>query len=315
VVFDYELKLGRALKHLQDLDREIRGWLGADHYSVRYEIDLNAKWDGPIPPGRYGVPDNSAAYFLAGSVFVPGQGPGTAPEGVEFGQGLVTAFASVDEQPPRDPIGVLIGDALHNMRSALDQLAYALASAFTKPLPEEIGRRSEFPIFGDEDTKGTPNMGSKLFNGGLGKIQGWNPAAQAVVEGLQPYKRGHDFRHDPLWALHELDRISKHRLLHTGVAGFAGTAWTIQEFRNVRCIGPGLIQSLAGTVETDTPISRIYGVHPIDPAANMHMEINPAIDIALGDETVYGGEPVLRSLATIHNHLVAVVVPALAPFL
>jgi hypothetical protein len=315
-VLDYELKLQRAAKHLKDLDRDAAAWLGAGHYTVRYEVDLDAKWDGPIPPGTHGVPEGTGVYYLAGAVYLFGnEGPDLGPEGVELGQNVVTAYASIDEQPPRDPISVLIGDVLHNMRSALDHLAYALADAYTNPLTEDISSRSEFPIFGDEDRKGRLGRGATLFQSGVAKIQGWNPAAKTAVEGLQPYKRGNDFREDPLWALQELDRISKHRLLHTGVGGFAGTTWHRDGFHNVRCIGPGLIQSFAGAIETDTPISRIYGVHPVDPSAEMRVEINPAIDIVLGEETSYAGDPVLRTLSLIQAHIVSTVVPTLTPFL
>jgi hypothetical protein len=327
MMLDHELKLRRAAKHLQDLDAEIKSWLNAGHYSVRYEFDLETTWDGPIPPVLHGVPPGGAAYYLAGGVFIPGQGPGTAPDGAEFGQSVVTAYASVAEQPSREPISVLIGDALHNMRSALDTLAYALATAFSQPLTHELASGSEFPIFGDEDRKGTTGVGSGLFHqrtrkglpapgSGLAKTQGWDPRAQTVVEGLQPYKRGNDFRSDPLWILHDLDRVSKHRLLHTGVASFAGTLWDLERFTNVRCLGPGLIQSFGGAVQTDTPIGRIIGIHPIDPSTEMHVGINPAMDVAFGDQApVSVGQPVLATSNAIYMHIRDFVLPPLARFL
>ena len=71
--FDHELKLERAAKHLKDVTAEIGLWLGGDRYSVRYEFDLNAHWAGPIPPGPI---SDGGSYYLAGSVFIPGQGPG-----------------------------------------------------------------------------------------------------------------------------------------------------------------------------------------------------------------------------------------------
>jgi hypothetical protein len=141
--FDHELKLGRSLKHLQDLDFEIKSWLSANHYSVRYEFDLGATSDdipfADIAQGR--------ASWLEGPVFLPGQNRDPLPEGTHWSQDIVTALATA-EQPPTDPISLLIGDALHNMRSALDALAYALAVAFTQPLPEEVADSSEFPSSG-----------------------------------------------------------------------------------------------------------------------------------------------------------------------
>jgi hypothetical protein len=106
---------------------------------------------------------------------------------------------------------------------------------------------------------------------------------------LQPYQRGNGFRSDPLWIRHDLDRISKHRLLHTTVAGFDGAVWDIVVFTNVRAIGPGMMQSLAGTVETDTPIGRIYGINPVDPDAEMHVDIQPALDIVFSKQAPVAG--------------------------
>lgn len=322
--FDHELKMARALKHLQDLGHEVSTWLNGDHHTVRYELDRDSNWSGPIPPGP--APGNTARYFLAGSVFIPGQGPGTPPPGVQFGEGVLTAYATA-EQPPGDPIGLLIGDALRNMRSALDNLAFALSSSYTNPLSDEFANSSEFPIFGDEDRQGNSGVGEAKFTAvdrrgdpargsGLAKIRGWPPDAKTIVEGLQPYKRGQDFRSDPLWVLHELDRLDKHRLLHTTVAASRGTLWDIGEFRNIRCIGPGFIESMDATVETDTPISRIVGIHPIDPDTEMHVEIKPALAVAFSPGTsVAASQPVIDSLAAVYNYVVATVMTPLARFL
>ena len=317
--FDHELKLRRALKHRKEVNGEVGTWLNGNHHTVRYEYDP----DSVVAP-VLGAPGGN--YMLGGPVFIPGQGPGTAPEGIEFGHGLVTALASA-EDPPADTFSLLIGDALHNLRSALDALAYSFAVAFTKPLPKEIANSSEFPVFGDEDGKGIPGVGNTMFHqtskkgdpvpgSGLFKIRGCDPGVQTIIEGLQPYKRGNAFRSHPLWVLHDLDRISKHRLLHTTVAAFYGTTWDIQRFRNVRCIGPGMVVSLAGRIETDTPISRIYGIHPIDPNAEVHVEIQPAIDIAFAPGTPgVDGEPVLSTLANLYGYIVTDVLPPLLGFL
>ena len=323
--FDHELKLGRALKHLQDLNVKVNAWVKEAHYTVRYAYEPNASWDGPVPPGLADAPPGTARSYLAGAVFPPGQ-PHVAPTGAPFGQGLLTAYVTA-EHPPSDPISLLVGDALHNLRSSLDLLAFALASAHTKPLPKELADRSEFPIFGDENRKGIPGSGAAMFgartrtgdpapNSGLSKIQGWHPDAQTVVEGLQPYKRGKDFRSDPIWLIHDLDRVSKHRLLHPAVAAFSGTSWEVMMTRNIKAIGPGFYESRAGTLGTDTPIARVFGVHPIDPSADVHMEIHPALDAAFGDTARSAeGKPLMATLAELYKYVAVTVVPQLAPFL
>ena len=324
MTFDHDLKLRRALKHLNDLDAYVGTWIGQKHYRVRYEYEPDYRWDGPIPPGKVGVPPDTWRSYLAGSAFMPNQPK--EPMTDEFGVGRYMAFVTA-EQPPADPVSLLIGDTLHNLRSCLDVLAFALASAYTKPLTKEMANTSEFPIFGDEDGEGHGGMGSIRFHertkserpsarSALAKISGWHPDAQAVVEGLQPYKRGKDFRSDPLWLVHDLDRISKHRLLHPALAAFAGTLWDVNKARNIRAWGPGFLDSYGGVLEPDTPIGGIVGVQRIDPNAKVEMPIAPALAVVFGP-TASGanGKEILPTLAELYNHLAAKVIPALAPYL
>src|SRR5438105_1135848 len=63
----------------------------------------------------------------------------------ETGRRVVTL--EVDEPTPAG-WGPIIGDILHNCRSALDHLAYALAvTNLGSPLPEKVETNTEFPIF------------------------------------------------------------------------------------------------------------------------------------------------------------------------
>ena len=81
-------------------------------------------------------------------------------------------------------------------------------------------------------------------------------------------------------------------------------------------VGPGLIQVLSGRIETDTPIGRIYGVHPIDPSRDMHVEIGPATRIAFSEDTpAIAGADVVESLGAIYTYIRDGVLPVLAPYL
>jgi hypothetical protein len=278
---DHELKMKRAWKHLRDVDMEIKAWLEGGHYSV---------WPKGDP--------KAGTRWLASS-----------------------------EKPPLDPISLLIGDCLHNLRSALDNLAFSLASAYTHPLPDSFANTSEFPIFGDSDRTGAFGLGRGRFhqrrkNGdpaptsGLDKIRGWHPTAQTVAESLQPYHRGKDYGLHPLWVLHDLDRISKHRLLHTTAAHFQGITLNPSKSVNVASIAAGQIISLSGPVETDTPIGTFPPITPIDPSLDVHMEIQPAMDIAFGKGTSSAEEePVLETLYSLYTYVGGTVIPALAHFL
>jgi hypothetical protein len=238
----------------------------------------------------------------------------TLPEDPSFGKGRLTILAT-SKEPPTDPFSLLIGDTLHSLRSGLDNLAYALACAYTEPLPAKIAGNSEFPICGDEDRKGNTGVGSTLFRNGLPKIEGWDPKAREVVEGLQPYQRGNQFQSDPLWALHEFDRINKHRLLHPVVAFSENTGLSPFGCRNV-AFGPGLIEPVHGPVTTDTLIGRAYGIHPVDPKAEIEVAFAPDLDVAFSESAPAAqGERVVETLSTIYDYIVGTVLPALTHYL
>jgi hypothetical protein len=108
--------------------------------------------------------------------------------------------AQIKEAPP-DCIGLLIGDAVHNFRSALTP---------------EIEERLMFPIAGNQNRKGQPADGEAIFKSALGSgwLHGVPADAVTFIQKEQPYHwSGKDFRFHWLWSLHELDRIDKHRRL------------------------------------------------------------------------------------------------------
>jgi len=107
-----------------------------------------------------------------------------------------------DEAPP-DSISLLIGDSVHNLRACLDHLAYSLAVHHTgDPLPADMAKASEFPIFIDRD---------RYIEQAPRKIRGIAPAAQTVIERLQPYHTGSNAALHALWQLNELCNVDKHR--------------------------------------------------------------------------------------------------------
>lgn len=140
-------------------------------------------------------------------------------EDPETGECLVRA--QVIKEPPLVEWGVRVGDVLFNYRSALDQLAWQLALVHKPDMdPPE---RTEFPIFVD-----VPLFEKERAK----KIGGLSTEAQDTIERLQPYNRGGTPEFDPLWSLHELNRIDKHRvLLVTAQLANTVTFWvsTLQE--------------------------------------------------------------------------------------
>lgn len=199
-----------------------------------------------------------------------------------------------------DVFALVIGDALHTMRSGLDQLAYALSEAHTDPLDPEVVEKIEFPIFGDRPM----NPGERER-----KIGAMHPDAAAIIEGLQPHLRGEDYADDPLWVLYDLARIDRHRLLHLTVAqldsvGIGGDNLYV-ETMTLMGVGP--------EAEHGTELGRCI-VRPINPGRPMHMNVTtePQIIFKEGPRV---GRAVLPELRTIHQHITEAVIPPLEGFL
>jgi hypothetical protein len=155
------VKVERAKKHLRDLAAEL---LAADNATVvRRNLDLK--------PGE----SSEIGFRLPGMVR----------------DELVTL--------PRLQFDVVAtaGDIVHNLRSALDHLAYQLVVVGSG---KEPSRRVEFPIAKDVVTYEAEKAR---------KVEGMRPVAIKAIDSVKPYKGGND----PLWRIHELDNIDKHRTL------------------------------------------------------------------------------------------------------
>jgi hypothetical protein len=93
---------------------------------------------------------------------------------------------------------VILGEFLYDLRSALDNLVWALVLANG----EQPGRGTYFPILRQENRKAFAAM-----------TAGAHPEAVTVIQSLQPYLRGKRPGVGPLFLLHELNRLDKHQAL------------------------------------------------------------------------------------------------------
>jgi hypothetical protein len=124
----------------------------------------------------------------------------------------LTVKLSIAHHPPAI-LSILAGEVVYQVRSALDHLAYQLAVT-NVGLNSDL-KRCEFPIFIDKGKyHRVTGRGLPERNSGLDKVRSIAPAAQATIAGLQPYNRRHNPKTHPLWLLHELCNIDKHRRFH-----------------------------------------------------------------------------------------------------
>ena len=114
----------------------------------------------------------------------------------------------------------IVGELLHDLRSSLDHLAWILVVENGGDPTQD----TRFPIL-----KVAPAANKKGINPPPHVAGGASTDALAIIDAAQPYKWGPRFAEHPLWVLHELWNIDKHRhivLKGTAVESFVIPAGT-----------------------------------------------------------------------------------------
>jgi hypothetical protein len=173
---------------------------------------------------------------------------------------------------PKPHLSVLIGDAVHNFRSALDHLAFQLAAAYTDPLPATFARTSAFPIF----DSGPRFRGKRDGPGAARKMRGMSRSARACLERLQPYHRKNPHLR-LLWMLEELSNVDKHRLLPLTGAVPMGMSFHVGGTSMIRLEG---IEAFPGPIEEGKPLTRVHGEfgRPLDVTVKTSIAPDVAFD-------------------------------------
>jgi hypothetical protein len=110
------------------------------------------------------------------------------------------------EQPPVDEWGLLVGECVHNLRSALDNLAYSLARLKCDP-PTRPGTIA-FPIYRDK---------AQFEKKGRRNLDQLPDSAADLIEKIQPFQRDGSPaagtpQDDPLALLQSINNADKHRI-------------------------------------------------------------------------------------------------------
>jgi hypothetical protein len=117
----------------------------------------------------------------------------TTKDDLETGEFVVTILA---DNPPAE-IALIAGDFICSLRSALDHLAWSLASINGK-----AGRETMFPIRHDNSIEAQVAIAKATF--------GFPEEAITLIRHLQPYHHGDAYKLKHLWRLHTLWNIDKH---------------------------------------------------------------------------------------------------------
>lgn len=184
-------------------------------------------------------------------------------------------YAKWDPPPDRVRWALLLGDGIHNLRSALDHAVYACSG----PKPPV---RCEFPIFLDKARYFLPVTDE---NGGLYKIRGiQNDVVRALIEGAQPWQNPERPKYHWFWIVHELDIQDKHRLITPVVMVPREMRGGMQaEFMDG---GAGRVHVV---IEKRVPLedhALVMTVHAPKPAK--WMEVKASFDLGIGVEVADG---------------------------
>jgi len=184
---------------------------------------------------------------------------------------------------------LFVGDCIHNLRSALDHLAWQLVEA-GGGVPN---KDTSFPI---SDT--SHQYASAIGKGEINKIA---CKAKEVLSGVQPFKTGDN----TLSVLHTLDIFDKHRVLLTAMMAVADYG-----------IHFGANQMLWFNSDRRLPLMRGNEVVniPTRTIADMKGDFKLAVEITFIEPEVVKGKPVLETLKQMAD-AVLMIVDRFGPFL
>lgn len=147
-----------------------------------------------------------------------------APLGTPHGLWQATL---VERLPPHLPL--VVGDAVHNLRAALDQAAKAL-------VPPHLRKRTQFPLLREDVLARDPATGHyRLADNSARRARArWQAASEAVpgaarqfMESVQPYQQGQERLARQLALLGALQDADKQHELDPVVTGLAEPAATV----------------------------------------------------------------------------------------
>ena len=197
--------------------------------------------------------------------------------------------------------GVVLGDLLFNLRSALDQIVFAL-SAQAGPIPNE--RLPAFPIHV------TPGDFKK---NGLKRIRLVERNASAFIERVQPYHAANPAQHS-LAVLDHLHERDKHRLLHVVSMALIRRHLIFKGIAAQRYWDASSVRWAIGPFINGAEVVRIRPRKPI-PKPETYVDFDVASDVCFDNTAGPLPEPrVVRAIWHIRDY-VRGVVARLEPFL
>lgn len=191
---------------------------------------------------------------------------------------------AVIREPLPSELPLIVGDVIHNVRSALDHLVYALSSP-----KAQRSDRTQFPIFTDA---------AKFKTRGIPMIESIKGPERTLIENVQPFAATPVPENDPLAILNSLSNLDKHRLPVTTVAATKEEdTWVGTDNADLRFtfIAPGAVQ------HDDRIVA--FMARPQDPSKPMSVHPQSGLQVRISGEGLLINEmAALDVLEMIHHH-------------
>jgi hypothetical protein len=211
----------------------------------------------------------------------------------EENDGKERLFARVTEvRPMPNELALYIGDAVHNMRSALDHVAFA----FAKPA-DPIKNQVAFP---------TNSVPGEFRDGLKRRLPGVTPEVLALFEKYQPYNNGKIPETNLLAGLTSLNNWDKHKTL---AITWAGIDYLESEFRTIGHVEILETDLHQGKLEVGTILANLK-IGERAPGSKVQMHVRPRL-FPIFDERMpdVGGKPVFETLVDTGEFIFETIVP------
>jgi len=207
--------------------------------------------------------------------------------------------------PTPDGPSLVAGDAIQNLMSALDHMAYQIVCSDTgdkPPNPNWI----YFPIADDA---------AKYETKKHGKMEGAHQDSFDAIDLLKPYKGGNDL----LWMLYRLNNVEKHRLLLTVGSQAAGFNVAQDMARRMPGAFPPEVRAVFATMnlfirpaDTGFPLKDGFElfIGSVDEEPDPNQQFR--FEVALSEPGIIEGKPLLETLHQLAT-LVEGIITALTP--
>jgi hypothetical protein len=211
--------------------------------------------------------------------------------------GHIEVFGQQLKPLPED-LELIIGDALQEMRSSLDNLAFALAIKNKPGITPQQEEDVSFPIF---DTLPTPLSRSVMHMGS---------SAITEVIGLCPDSAVGPIKDHPLWLLNKANNRDKHRTITVAAVAADNVS---QQISTATVHGPARI-GIGGPKRTKNVGDRVL-FSTFGPGSKVQINVRAALNVVFDEGVEVADRDVCGTLRWFHDYIRDTVFQRLEPYL